>query len=62
MSYLLRRTEFGRYAPNQEEHYPSRLLSTRREDSFSELPVPDSPPPLYSDLVGISNSFTTASE
>ncbi|CAG8806981.1 2099_t:CDS:2, partial [Dentiscutata erythropus] len=59
MSYLLRRTESGRYAPNQEEHYPS----TRREDSFSELlSVPDSPPPPYSGIVGTSDSFTTAPE
>ncbi|CAG8812299.1 9076_t:CDS:1, partial [Dentiscutata erythropus] len=62
MSYLLRRTESGRYAPNQEEHYPSRLPSIRREDSFSELSVPDSPPPPYPGVVGISDSFTTAPE
>ncbi|CAG8731595.1 2422_t:CDS:1, partial [Dentiscutata erythropus] len=61
MSYLLRQTVSGRYAPNQEEHYPSRLSSTRREDSFSELSVPDSPPPPYPGL-GISDSFTIAPE
>ncbi|CAG8783813.1 14334_t:CDS:2, partial [Dentiscutata erythropus] len=61
MSYFLRRTKSGRYAPNQE-HYPSRLPSTHREDSFSELSVPDSPPPPYPGIVRISDSFTTAPE
>ncbi|CAG8602975.1 11177_t:CDS:2 [Dentiscutata erythropus] len=62
MLYLLERTESGRYAPNQEEHYPSRLPSTRIEDSFSELSVLDSPPLPYPGFVEISNLFTTAPE
>ncbi|CAG8764772.1 2354_t:CDS:2, partial [Dentiscutata erythropus] len=62
MSYLLRQTESGRYASNQEELYLSQLSSTCREDSFSELSVPDSPPPPYPGLVGISDLFTTAPE
>ncbi|CAG8777128.1 3446_t:CDS:2, partial [Dentiscutata erythropus] len=65
MSYLLQRTPSGRFAPNQEEHYPEFLPSSRSssvqvEDSTTES-MPDAPPS-YQEAVAETptDSFTTA--
>ncbi|CAG8612551.1 15985_t:CDS:1, partial [Dentiscutata erythropus] len=48
MFYLFQRTASGQFAPNQEEHYPEFLPSSRSssvqvEDSIMES-IPDAPP------------------
>ncbi|CAG8542435.1 5045_t:CDS:2 [Dentiscutata erythropus] len=65
MSYLLQRTESGRFAPNQEEHYPEFLPSSRSssvqvEDSVTES-IPDAPPSYQEALAETpTDSFITA--